>query len=68
MIEGGLRPILDLRPSNRALYKHVFKMTTLKQILVQIRSGDWFILVDLKNVYFQIQTAHRHWHYLRFAF
>ncbi len=49
---GGLRPILDLRPINRALYKPAFKKTTLKQILAQIRPEDWFISVDLKDAYF----------------
>ncbi|KAI2663425.1 Transposon Tf2-9 polyprotein [Labeo rohita] len=48
---GGLRPILDLRPINCALYKHTFKMTTLKQILGQIQPGDWFVSVDLKDAY-----------------
>ncbi len=38
--DGGLRPILDLRPINRALYKRAFKMTMLKQILAQIRPRD----------------------------
>ncbi len=36
---GGLRPILDLRPINRALCKRPFRMITLKQILAQIRLG-----------------------------
>lgn len=65
---GGLRPILDLRPINRALYKCAFKMTTLKQILAQIRPGDWFVSVDLKDAYFHIQIAPRHRRFLRFAF
>ncbi|KAL0168996.1 hypothetical protein M9458_037218, partial [Cirrhinus mrigala] len=63
---GGLRSILDLRPVNHALYKRAFKMTTLKQILGQIRLGDWF--VDLKDTYFHIQIAPRHRCFLRFAF
>lgn len=37
--DGGFRPILDLRPINRALYKCAFKMLTIKQILAQIRPG-----------------------------
>ncbi len=45
--DGGLRPILDLRPINRALCKRLFRMITLKQILAQIRPGDWFASVDL---------------------
>ncbi len=34
--DGGLRPILDLRPINRALCERPFRMITLKQILGQI--------------------------------
>ncbi len=41
--DGGLRPILDQRPLNRALSKHSFKMIMLKQILSHIRPGDWCI-------------------------
>ncbi|XDV32448.1 hypothetical protein PO909_003253 [Leuciscus waleckii] len=65
---GGLRPILDLRPVNRALHKRAFKMTTLKQILTQVRPGDWFASVDLKDAYFHIQIVKRHRRFLRFAF
>ncbi|XDV49519.1 hypothetical protein PO909_018753 [Leuciscus waleckii] len=43
-------------------------MLTTKQILAQIRPGDWFISVDLKDAYFQIQIAPRHSPFLRFAF
>ncbi len=66
--DGGLRPILDLRPINRALCKRPFRMITLKQILAQIRPGDWFASVDLKDAYFHIQIAPHHRWFLRFAF
>ncbi len=55
--DGGLRPILDLRPINRALCKRPFRMITLKQILAQIRPGDWFASVDLKDAYFHIRIT-----------
>jgi len=42
------------------------KMLKIKQILVQIRLGDWFS-VDLKDAYFHIQRAPRHRPFLRFA-
>ncbi len=32
-------------------------MITLKQILSQIRTGDWFFSLDLKEAYFHIQIA-----------
>ncbi len=66
--DGGLRPILDLRPINRALFKRPFRMITLKQILAQICPGDWFASVDLKDAYFHIQIAQHHRRFLRFAF
>ncbi len=66
--DGGLRPILDLRPINRALCKRLFRMITLKQILAQIRPGDWFASVDLKDAYFHIQITPHHRRFLRFAF
>ncbi|XP_056593677.1 uncharacterized protein LOC130412904 [Triplophysa dalaica] len=66
--DGGLRPILDLRPVNRALHKRAFRMKTLKQILAQVRPGDWFASVDLKDAYFHVQIAKRHRKFLRFAF
>ncbi len=65
---GGLRPILDLRPLNRALSKRSFKMITLRQILSHIRPGDWCISMDLKDAYFHIQVAPCHRRFLRFAF
>ncbi len=33
--DGGLRPILDLRPINGALHKRAFRMMTLKKILAK---------------------------------
>ncbi len=53
--DGGLRPILDLRRLNHALMRRSFRMITLKQILSQIRTGDWFCSLDLKDAYFHIQ-------------
>ncbi len=43
-------------------------MITLKQILSQIRPGDWFMSLDLKDAYFHIQVAPHHRRFLRFAF
>ncbi|XDV46928.1 hypothetical protein PO909_016730 [Leuciscus waleckii] len=43
-------------------------MLTTRKILAQIRRGDWFVSIDLKDAYFQIQIASRHRRFLRFAF
>ncbi len=66
--DGGLRPILDLRRLNHALMRRLFRMITLKQILSQIRTGDWFCSLDLQDAYFHIQIAPHHRRFLRFAF
>ncbi len=66
--DGGLRPILDLRRLNHALMRRPFRMITLKQILSQIRTEDWFCSLDLKDPYFHIQIAPHHRRFLRFAF
>ncbi len=58
--DSSLRPILDLRLLNYALMKRSFRMITLKQILLQICPGDWFMSLDLGP------THHRR--FLRVAF
>ncbi|MGL4249587.1 MAG: reverse transcriptase domain-containing protein, partial [Aeromonas sp.] len=65
---GGLRPILDLRRLNASLIRGRFKMLTLKSIIAQVRAGDWFISIDLKDAYFHVQVVQRHRKFLRFAF
>ncbi len=65
--DGGLRPILDLRPINRALCKHPFRMILLVQVLAQIRHWGLVASVDLKDAYFHIQIAPHHRRFLRFA-
>ncbi len=66
--DGALRPILDLRHLNHALMRRPFRMITLKQILSQIRTEDWFCSLDQKDAYFHIQIAPHHRRFLRFAF
>ncbi len=66
--DGGLRPILDLRRLNHALMRRPFRMITLKQVLSQICTEDWFCSLDLKDAYFHIQIAPHHRRFLRFAF
>ncbi|KAL0175067.1 hypothetical protein M9458_031035, partial [Cirrhinus mrigala] len=66
--DGGLRPILDLRLLNRSVMRLKFKMLTIKQVVSQIRSEDWFVTIDLKDAYFHVSILPRHRKYLRFAF
>ncbi len=41
---------------------------TLKQILSQIHTEDWFFSLDLKDAYFHIQIAPHHRQFLRLSF
>ncbi|KAI2660091.1 Transposon Ty3-G Gag-Pol polyprotein [Labeo rohita] len=66
--DGGLRPILDLRVLNRSVMKLKFRMLTLKQVVSQIRSEDWFVMIDLKDAYFHVSILPQHRKFLRFAF
>ncbi len=65
---GGLCPILDLRVLNDSVRQLKFKMLTLRQIVPQIRSKDWFVTIDLKEAYFHISNLPCHRRFPRFAF
>ncbi len=45
-----------------------FRMLTLRKIVSQIRSEDWFVTIDLKDAYFHISILPCHRKFLRFAF
>ncbi len=64
--DGGLRPILDLHQLNRSVSRLKFKM--LKQVVSQIRSEDWFVMIDLIDAYFHVSILPTHRKFLRFAF
>ncbi|KAL0153220.1 hypothetical protein M9458_051474, partial [Cirrhinus mrigala] len=66
--DGGLRPIIDLRRLNRSVMKLKFRMLTVKQVVSQIRSEDWFVTIDLKDAYFHVSILPQHRKFLRFAF
>ncbi len=55
--DGVLCPILDLRVLNDSVMQFKFKMLTLKQIMPQIRSKDWFVTIDLKDAFFRITES-----------
>ncbi len=66
--DGGLRTILDLRLLNRSVMRLKFKMLTVKHVVSQIRSEDWFVAIDLKDAYFHVSILPSHRKFLRFAF
>ncbi len=59
---------LDLRLLNRSVMRLKFKMLTIKQVVSQIRSEDWFLKIDLKYAYFHMSILSQHRKFLRFAF
>ena len=60
------RPIINLRPLNQFIKKSKFKMTTLRQVIQEVRTGDWMLSIDLKDAYFHVPVCREHWKYLRF--
>ncbi len=66
--DGGLHPILDLQIPNNSIMQLKFKMLTLRQIVPQIRSEDWFFTIDLKDAYFHRSILPFLRKFLRFAF
>ncbi|KAI2645041.1 Gag-Pro-Pol polyprotein [Labeo rohita] len=63
-----MRPILDLRRLNHSVMWLKFKMLTVKQVVSQIRSEDWFVMIDLKDAYFHVSILPQHKKFLMFAF
>ncbi len=66
--DGGLHPILDLRQLNLSVMRLKFKMLTLKQVVSQIRSEDWFVTIDLKDAYVHVSILPTYRKFLRFDF
>ncbi len=64
----GLCCILDLRVLNDSVMQLKFKMLTLRQIVPEIRSEDWFFTIDLKDAHFHISILPCNRKFLRFAF
>ncbi len=66
--DGGSRPILDLCLLNHSVSRLKFNMLTLRQVVSQIKSEDWFVVIDLKDAYFHVSILPTHRKFLRFAF
>ena len=65
--DGGVRPILNLKPFNKYLPKQHFKMETLQGILPSLSKGLWLASLDLKDAYFHIPMHRDTWKFLRFS-
>lgn len=65
--QGGMRPILILKPLNQYVVPQHFKMETLRNILRSLRKGDWVVTLDMKDAYFHIPVHVAHRQFLRFS-
>lgn len=65
--QGGLRPILNLKPLNQYVVPNHFKMETLRSILKSLKKGDWAVTLDLKDAYFHIPVHQNYRQFLRFS-
>lgn len=59
-VDGGHRPVLDLRPLNRYLKVLPFKMVHTGVVIQCIRQGEWFTSLDLKDAYFHVPICREH--------
>ncbi|KAG6925231.1 hypothetical protein G0U57_015111, partial [Chelydra serpentina] len=65
--KGRLRPILDLWERNKFMGKLKFRMVSLASIIPSLDPGDWYVALNLKDVYFHIAITPSHRKYLRFV-
>ena len=65
--DGGVRPILNLKPFNKNVPKQHFKMETLQGILPTLEPGLWLASLDLKDAYFHVPMHPSCHPWLRFA-
>ncbi len=56
--DGGFRLILDWRLLNRSVSRLKFRMLTIRQVVTQIRSEDWFVPIYLEDAYFHISYSY----------
>jgi len=64
---GGWRPIIDLSPFNKFVQNTKFKMETPRTVLESLLPRDWFIVLDLKDAYFQVPMHPTARKFLRFV-
>jgi hypothetical protein len=66
--DGGLRPVLNLKPLNEYITYKKFNMETPASIFSNLRQGMWLASIDLTDAYLHIPIRESHRPYLRFAF
>jgi hypothetical protein len=66
--DGGLRPVLNLKPLNQYIQYKKFRMETAASIFNYLRQGDWLVSIDLTDAYLHVPIRPSHRPFLRFAF
>ena len=64
--DGQMRPVINLKPLNRFLVYHHFKMEGIQVVRDILRLNKWMTRIDLKDAYFSIPIHQSHQKYLRF--
>jgi hypothetical protein len=64
--QGGLRPILNLKPLNKFIQKRSFKMESLRSVKRAVKPQDWLIAIDLQDAYLHIPIHRDFRKFLRF--
>ena len=64
--DGGFRMILNLKPFNKFVQYHHFKMECLNHILATITPNCWMAIFDFTDAYLTISIAGEHVKFLKF--
>ena len=58
---GAYAPFCNLRGLNEYLRPLKYKMLTIPRVRHAVNKGDWVVIINLKNAYFQIPIWKGHW-------
>ena len=48
------RPVINLKPLNKFVFKRSFRMETIKSVRNALRPGMWGASIDLKDAYYHV--------------
>ena len=66
--DGGFRMILNLKPLNKLVEYHKFKMETLKAVINLVTKNCYMASIDFKDAYYSVPIALQFRKFLRFQF
>ena len=64
--DGSIRVMINLKPLNKFIQKHHFKMDTIKTVLRQVTPGCYMATLDLKHAYHSVKIDESYQCYLKF--